>query len=219
MKKTRTPWARTFPWTLVIWAALGTNAWGQGRRAAAFDVPLHVVWHDDVDDALEAQAAGMPVLAFDGAKKRWHEVPESVRALTELRYLIVSKNKLHDLPPWLPELANLTVILADHNRMEAFPEVLLRMPNLVQISLGENFIQGIPLDIDALQNLRFLALWGNVLAQFPASLGNLERLEVLDLIHNDMTVEEQDMVTHLLPGVRVLMSPPCLCEFDLPPDD
>jgi len=207
------------PWILVTWAALGTNAWGQGRRAAAFDVPLHVVWYDDVDDALEAQAAGMPVLAFDGAKKRWHEVPESVRALTELRYLIVSKNKLHDLPPWLPELANLTVILADHNRMEAFPEVLLRMPSLVQISLGENFIQGIPLDIDALQNLRFLALWGNVLAQFPASLGNLEHLEVLDLIHNDMTVEEQDMVTHLLPDVRVLMSPPCLCAFDLPPDD
>lgn len=207
------------PWTLVIWAALGTNAWGQGRRAAAFDVPLHVVWYDDVDDALETQAAGMPVVAFDGAKKRWHEVPESLRALTELRYLIVSKNKLHDLPPWLPELENLTVILADHNRMEAFPEVLLRMPSLVQISLGENFIQGIPLDIDALQNLRFLALWGNVLAQFPASLGNLERLEVLDLIHNDMTVEEQDMVTHLLPDVRVLMSPPCLCAFDLPPDD
>ena len=39
--------------------------------------------------------------------------------------------------------------------------------------------------------------------RFPASLGNLEQLQILDLLHNEMTVDEQDMLTALLPDVQL----------------
>ena len=71
------------------------------------------------------------------------------------------------------------------------------MPNVEQLSL-EKLPEGIPLDIDMMAGLEILSLWGNVLARFPASLGSLERLQILDLLHNEMTVEEQDMLQALL---------------------
>ena len=85
------------------------------------------------------------------------------------------------------------------------------MPHLEHISLGENALQGIPIDIDLIKNLKVLSLWGNVLAHFPASLGNLEHLEILDLLHNEMTVDEQDMLKTLLPNVQMNLSEPCNC--------
>ena len=70
------------------------------------------------------------------------------------------------------------------------------------------------MDIDMMAGLEILSLWGNVLARFPASLGNLEQLQILDLLHNEMTVEEQDMLQALLPDVQLNLSEPCDCEFD-----
>ena len=110
--------------------------------------------------------------------------------------------------------SDLKALVADHNRIQDFPEVLLKMPHVEQLSLGENYLRGIPLDIDMMAGLEILSLWGNVLARFPASLGNLERLQILDLLHNEMTVEEQDMLQALLPDVQLNLSEPCNCEFD-----
>lgn len=201
---------------LLLWCGSGSLL-GQARREVV-QAPADVTWWDDLDLALQAQAEGQDVWAFDGSKLKWKEVPNELQELKDLRYLLMSRNKLATLPSWLSSLADLRVVIADHNRLTSFPEVLLDMPQLVQVSLGENFIDGIPLDIDRMNQLRFLGLWGNVLARFPASLGDLNHLEVLDLLHNDMTEEEQETLKALLPNVRVVMSPPCMCEFEDPQD-
>ena len=88
------------------------------------------------------------------------------------------------------------------------------MPHLRQISMGDNELQGIPLDIDLIADLEVLSLWSNLLAAFPASLGNLEQLQILDLLHNEMTVEEQGMLMAFLPDVQLNFSEPCDCDFD-----
>lgn len=199
---------------VVIGWGMESDLLGQGRREVVQGVPGDLVWHEDVDEAILAQQQGEVVLALDLTRNRLSDLPEKLKALPDLTYLIVNRNRLRGLPNWLPELTDLKVLLADYNRMEDFPEVLLRMPQLKQLSLGENFLTGIPLDIDNMTSLEILSLWGNVLASFPASLGNLEQLQVLDLLHNEMTVEEQDMLEALLPGVQLNLSEPCDCEFD-----
>ena len=189
-------------------------AWGQARREVIVDLPSDVVWYDDVETAVQAQRNGMVVLALDLSRQRLKDLPPDLMLLEDLTFLLASRNRLDHFPDWLAEMTDLKAVVADHNRFRDFPEVLLRMPHLTQISMGDNELQGIPLDIDLISQLKVLSLWDNVLASFPASLGNLTQLQILDLLHNEMTIEEQDMLTALLPEVQLNFSEPCDCDFD-----
>lgn len=189
-------------------------SWAQARRDAVVGAPRHLVWFEDVEKAIQAQQTGEVVWALDLTRDRLTDLPEAILQLPNLRYLMVNRNKLNNLPEWLKELTDLRALMADHNHFRHFPDVLLRMPDLEQVSLGENALTAIPLDIDNMENLRVLSLWGNVVAEFPASLANLLSLQVLDLLHNEMTVDEQEMLRTLLPDVKLNFSEPCDCEFD-----
>jgi len=200
-------------WMLLAAMAACTSSWGQARRDGIPGVGASTVWFDDLDDALTAHRAGTPVVALDLTRHKLQALPQGLVELTALRVLMLHKNRLSDLPPWLADMEALQVLLLDQNRFEAFPNVLLRMDQLETLSLGDNFIEEIPLDVDHMASLRHLALWGNLIGRYPASLGDLPNLRTLDLLHNDMTAEEQELVSTLLPQVKVLMSEPCLCEF------
>ena len=188
-------------------------AWGQARREGIPGVVPGTVWFDDFDEALTAHRAGTPVVALDLTRRKLQTLPRDLVELSALRVLMLHKNRLNDLPAWLAEMKTIEVLLLDQNRFDAFPNVLLRMDQLETLSLGDNFIEEIPLDVDHMASLRHLALWGNLIGRYPASLGDLPNLRTLDLLHNDMTAEEQDLVSSMLPQVKVLMSEPCLCEF------
>lgn len=198
---------------LFLWG-LGT-VFAQGRREAVVGAPSDLVWYDDLETAVQAQRAGQDVLAVDLTRQRLQSLPSDLMLLTDLTYLIVNRNRLSEFPSWFAELGSLKVLMADHNRLEEFPKVLLGMPKVEQLSLGENYLGGIPMDIDGMASLEILSLWGNVLARFPASLGNLEHLQILDLLHNEMTIDEQEMLKALLPDVQLNLSEPCNCEFDV----
>jgi len=189
-------------------------SWGQARREVIVDLPADVVWYEDVETAVQAQRNGAVVLALDLSRQRLKDLPPDLMLLEDLTYLLASRNRLDHFPNWLADMTDLQAIVADHNRFRNFPEVLLRLPHLSQISMGDNELHGIPLDIDLITDLEVLSLWSNLLASFPASLGNLEQLQILDLLHNEMTVEEQDMLTTLLPDVQLNFSEPCDCTFD-----
>ena len=202
--------------SIVFYLCLGFQCivLSQARRDAVVNLPKDAMWFDDVEQAVQAQREGIVVLAIDLSRKRLRELPRDLMLLKDLTYMLVSRNRLQTFPEWLEDLSDLKVVVADHNRFEDFPDILLRMPHLEHISLGENALQGIPIDIDLIKNLKVLSLWGNVLAHFPASLGNLEHLEILDLLHNEMTVDEQDMLKTLLPNVQMNLSEPCNCVFE-----
>jgi hypothetical protein len=51
---------------------------------------------------------------------------------------------------------------------------------------------------------------------WPASLGRLTRLKRLDLLHNPMSAEEQELLRSWLPDIQLELSPPCNCSFDEP---
>ena len=189
---------------------------GQSRRSVVEGAPRDLVWWEDLDEAVAAQATGSVVLALDATKKKWRELPLMLLELPDLRYLLLNRNKLETLPDWLVDMKDLRVVVADYNRMESFPRVLLDMPNLTQISLGENYIETIPLDIDQMTGLEYLALWGNVIGMYPASLSDLPNLKALDLLHNEMSEREQEQLREWLPKVQLNMSEPCQCDFDNP---
>lgn len=190
------------------------NGAGQGRRDVVQNSPSDLVWHDSMEEAQDAMANGEIVLAIDLTRSKLKSFPEGLQQFKDLRYLLLNRNRLRDLPDWLPNMGQLRALVLDHNRFDDFPEVLLSMPHLEQLSIGENYLRGIPLDIDNMQGLQYLSLWGNVLASFPASLGDLPNLKVLDLLHNEMTVDEQETLKALLPEVQLNMSQPCNCKFD-----
>ena len=189
---------------------------GQSRRSVVEGAPRDLVWWEDLDEAVAAQATGTVVLALDATKKKWRELPLMLLELPDLRYLLLNRNKLETLPDWLVDMKDLRVVVADYNRMESFPRVLLDMPNLTQISLGENYIEAIPLDIDQMTGLEYLALWGNVIGMYPASLSDLPNLKALDLLHNEMSEREQEQLREWLPKAQLNMSEPCQCDFDNP---
>ena len=212
--KSRLHWALRW-FCLMMSVCAGMNeVFGQARREVILDAPSDLLWYDDLDEALQAQELGEVVLALDLTRQKRTEVPRELEGLTDLRYLILNRNRLTDFPEWMAKMKDLEVVLADHNRLEGFPEVLLSMPNLRHVSLGENSLREIPLDIDMITQLEILSLWGNALVIFPASLGNLSHLNTLDLLHSQMNYDEQEALRILLPGVHLIMSEPCNCNFE-----
>ena len=194
--------------------SLPLKAKGQARRDVVQNTPSDLVWHEGMEEAQIAMSNGELVLAIDLSRNKLKSLPEELQEFEDLRYLLLNRNRLRQLPDWLPELGQLHALILDHNRFDDFPEVLLSMPQLQQLSIGENYLRGIPIDIDHMQGLQYLSLWGNVLASFPASLGNLPDLKVLDLLHNEMTVDEQELLKELMPEVQLNMSQPCNCKFE-----
>ena len=217
MNPFRNPFLTTMPCMVLLmlaWVSLPHAGFGQARRDVVQNTPADLVWHDGLEEAQNALANGELVLAIDLSRSRLKSLPEELRQFDDLRYLLLNRNRLRNLPDWLPELGQLQALILDHNRFDEFPEVTLNMPHLEQLSIGENYLRAIPLDIDHIQSLQYLSLWGNVLASFPASLGDLPELKVLDLLHNEMTVDEQEMLRALLPEVQLNMSQPCHCKFE-----
>ena len=169
----------------------------------------------NLDDALAAKAAGIPVLRLDLSRKKLRVVPAELAQFTELKALNLDRTKIDALPTDLRALQHLEHFSANGNRITDFPEVILTWKALRFLSLGDNLIDSIPLNIDALNQLQTLNLWSNLIAFFPASLGDLPRLSSLDLTINDMTAEEQyQLKTWMSTSTKLFLSAPCRCEFD-----
>jgi hypothetical protein len=195
----------------VLFAWLPTLAYTQdGLDSTWRNAPLY----RDLDKALALHARGIPILRLDLSGKRMKEVPASLGQFTLLRELNLDKNRLRSLPDTLAACRHLVEFSAEGNRIEGWPEVVMSWGELELLALGDNYIDSISLDIDALIRLRKISLWANIIGHFPASLSNLKSLERLDLLHNDMTHEEQEMLRSWLPGVSLNLSPPCRCAFD-----
>lgn len=197
----------------MLWNSSDTCAFNQNDSINPAWVNASIFY--DLDAAVTAQESGMPVLRLDLSRKRLKILPEKISDFPELKELILDRNKLSELPASLSTLNQLEHFSAKSNQIDEFPQVILEWINLTHLDLGDNFIDAIPLHIDQLSALKTLNLWSNVIAQYPASLSNLKQLELLDLKQNDMTEDEQSTLqSWISPGVELLLSPPCRCEFD-----
>ncbi len=164
----------------------------------------------------EALAVEDPTTIYrlDLSRQRLKNVPDELARFTQLRELRLDRNKLDALPPFLTEFAHLEIFSAEENELTAFPDAMWSWPHVRELHLGDNWIEAIPIDIDELAQLEVLSLWSNVIGTFPVSLSELPRLQRLDLLYNDMTAEEQELLRMWLPEVDLVLSEPCRCEFE-----
>lgn len=191
--------------SLVFPAFEPLEAGGNGWERA----PLYT----SLEAALAVEDPGS-IYRLDLSRQRLKRVPEELARFTELRELRLDRNKLKSLPAFLANFSHLEIFSAEENELTAFPEAMWSWPRLKELRLGDNWIEAIPLNIDACQELIVLALWSNVIGTFPASLSELPQLQRLDLLNNEMTAEEQELLRIWLPDVQLDLSQPCRCEFE-----
>lgn len=111
-------------------------------------------------------------------------IPEAVRTLTSLQYLILSDNRITgDIPSWISELP------------------------LIGIYLESNQITGVPESIGNIATLRALHLSYNEINNLPDSIQNIRPNLTLgfQIIHNPITRRNRNELT---PIVRAIVFPP-----------
>lgn len=165
-------------------------------------------------DAALAVENPLTIYRLDLSRQRLRTVPEDLAQFTELRELRLDHNRLGTLPAFMSDFVHLEVFSAEENELTQFPESMWNWPKLRSLHLGDNWIEAIPLNIDACTALETLGLWSNVIGTFPASLSELKHLKRLDLLNNEMTAEEQELLRIWLPEVELEFSEPCRCEFE-----
>lgn len=164
--------------------------------------------------AEEALETPEPVYRLDLSNKRLKEIPPEVFELKYLQELVLDKNKLHELPAELLQLKNLQRLSVSHNHLEEFPAFVCNLKNLRHIDFSDNEISKLPDEIHRLQELEELILWSNVIGYYPGTLMRLTNLKLLDLMHNEMSINEQERIFNMFPDIEVKVSPPCNCTFD-----
>jgi Leucine-rich repeat (LRR) protein len=110
--------------------------------------------------------------------------------LTDLQYLIVSKNSL-----------------------EAIPNSIGQNKNLKYFNANQNEIARIPYSFGFLEELEYLDLWSNNLEYYPETLVNLKKLKSVDLRNILIPQDRQDELQAMLPNVLIYFSPPCRCSW------
>lgn len=139
------------------------------------------------------------------------KIPERLFELPYLHVLEMKRGRITELPAPFSKLNNLVRLDLTNNRLTYFPSVLLEMPQLEQLHLGKNEIQRIPEGIKRMENLRLLDIWSTQVPRLPLALAEMKSLEEVDMRMIEISQEEQDYFTELMPHVQFLFSVPCNC--------
>jgi hypothetical protein len=133
----------------------------------------------------EAVGSGGRELDLSGC--RLTDVPESVRGLTSLSSLRLTRNKLVTLPEWLGELTGLMSLDVSDNKLTELPPGIGELRNLLFLDLRTNKLTGLPETLAGLRELNWLNLGGNKFATVPDVLGEFPELVRLILCGNKLT--------------------------------
>lgn len=159
-------------------------------------------------------------------------LPEELRAMTRLRWLVLNRLAIAQLPPWIGELRALESLAIDHDRLEAVPDELGALPKLAALTLGgyanDPLLVRLPRSFARLPALSYLYLYRHALpaamlervlrtptlrhlglhdTEIPEMLGELTHLESLSI--EAITSEIPECVGELveLRQLRLLLSP------------
>lgn len=197
-------------WNLFVICIVGMSQFNWAQTIPYADLDTAKVY-TDIEKALENPEI---VCRLDLTRKRLKEVPEDILQFKNLQELNLNRNKLDSLPPWLNQLQNLMIFSASRNEIETIPKEICRLPELHVLDMSNNYLKAIPKNIHKAKKLEELILWSNLISNFPPTLAQCENLKLVDLLHNEMSVNEQERIKFLLPDIELIMSPPCQCEFD-----
>ena len=144
--------------------------------------------------------------------KRLKQVPVEIREMKNLEVLDLSKNYIDTLPSWIGELTQLKEVDVSRNWLHYLPEELGGLSKLESLDANRNPLQELPASMGSLAALRQLILWQTGIVELPPSAVMLNTtLKVLDLRACQLTQEDQETITDLLPDVKKVWDQACNC--------
>jgi len=111
-------------------------------------------------------------------------LPQDIEQLTNLNWLIISKNQLSHLPDSIGQLTNLRSLSVWDNQLSSLPDCLSQLTNLKLLDVTNNQLRSLPDWIGQLTNLQSLAVVNNQLSNLPKSIVQLTNLLSLELFGN-----------------------------------
>lgn len=114
-------------------------------------------------------------------------LPEKVRELTQLKFLILNGNRLIDLPEWLTELVQLETVEVAFNQLTSLPNCLMQLSQLQILNFSGNWLAVLPDALGQQTQLQELYVVHNQLTELPDSLMQLAELRSLFVAHNQLT--------------------------------
>jgi Leucine-rich repeat (LRR) protein len=146
-------------------------------------------------------------------KQKIAAIPAEIAQLKNLQWLDLSRNKLSDFPEAVCSIPSLEYLNLSRNKIEMIPKNIGEMKNLKELHLQKNKLMYLPAQIGGLSSLEILDLWNNAVSFFPEELKELHNLRKMDLREIEINDEEQKRISELLPHVKILFSPSCLCKY------
>ena len=138
-------------------------------------------------------------------------IPEELYNFSNLHILEMKRGKISTLPDDFARLQNLVELDLSNNNLNHIPPVLFKMKQLEVLRMGKNPIDKVPEDIAAMQNLRILDVWSTQIPRLPLIMAEMESLQEVDMRMIEISQEDQNYLTELMPDVQFHFSVPCNC--------
>jgi len=114
------------------------------------------------------------------------ELPESLREVTQLRFLTLEENHLTTLPEWIGDFGELQLLELTNNEIAALPKSFIRLKQLSALHLRGCRLSSLPDGFEDLEQLWTLDLGNNELGHFPEVLRKLKNLTTLYIFGNGL---------------------------------
>ena len=145
------------------------------------------------------------------SKGKLSSLPEDLAKFKYLKALDLSKNQLEELPDFVGGMDSLIYLDISRNDLSIFPVEICRLTGLKSLIVNRNEFEELPDCIRYLTALEQLDLWSTPIRSFPAGFMELKNLKMLDLQGNRYSPTFQRQLKEKLPGVTILLDPPCDC--------
>ena len=129
----------------------------------------------------------------------WRQLPNRVRAFTNLTTLMLSFNQVTELPSWLGELARLETLYLNQNALTVLPDCFAELRSLKTLLLNDNPLRQLPPSIGTLASLERLDLSNTEIEQLP-DLSGLVSLERLGIGNTSLSSSAVDVLRRQLPA-------------------
>ncbi len=100
-------------------------------------------------------------------------LPESLKAFSNIEYLDLCGNLLTTLPEWIESFKSLKYLNLMANELKELPESIYSLNSLEILDLSGNKLTNIPNSLILLPSLKFLYLWANEFKSNPPILNEL----------------------------------------------
>ncbi|MBI3139143.1 MAG: hypothetical protein HYZ15_11200 [Sphingobacteriales bacterium] len=119
-------------------------------------------------------------------RNKFTKLPEHIRKLKKLEYLVMYDNEIDSIPDWIGEMKNLETLILPRNKLVFISAAVGKLKKLKDLSVGDNQIKNLPDEIGDLTSLEILELNENKLAGISESVTRLKNLQGLHLNNNQL---------------------------------